>query len=104
MGYSTVISHQAGPDRWAVSVKVNLSRAETNDLFLAGDSMLSWPVEGLMASSDDGRMPERSSIFVSEIAAQPDGLQICYSDQAQAERTAALLKAQFSDAGIEEEV
>lgn len=104
MGYSTVISQEAGADRWTVSVKVNLTRAETNDLFLSGDSMLSWPVEGLMASSDDGLMPERSSIFVSEIAAQPAGLRICYSDQAHAERTAELLKAQFSHAGIEEEV
>jgi hypothetical protein len=104
MGYSTVISHQAAPERWTVAVKVNLSRAETNDLFLSGDSMLSWPVDGLVPLSEDDPMPERSSIFVSEIAAQSSGLQICYSDQAHAERTAALLKAQFAQVGIEEEV
>lgn len=104
MGYSTVISHQTGEDRWTVSVKVTLDRAETNDLFLSGDSMLSWPVEGLAPSSEDDDMLERSSIFVSEIASQPEGLQLSYTDQALAERTAALLKAQFSQAGIEEEV
>lgn len=104
MGYSTVISNEAGSDRWTVSVKVSLSREETNELFLSGDSMLSWPVEGLLPTSDEEPMPERSSIFVSEIAAQPEGLRLCYSDGTSAERTAALLRAQFAQVGIEEEI
>jgi len=103
MGYSTVISHDTGSDCWAVSVKVNLSRAETNELFLSGDSMLSWPVEGLVPVSGDGSIPERSGMFVSEVAAHPNGLVICYSDQGNAERTAGVLRAQFAQAGIREE-
>lgn len=104
MGYSTLISHEAEPDRWTVAVKVNLSRAETNDLFLSGDSMLSWPVDGLIHVSESGLVPERSSMFVSEVATHPAGLLISYSEKVCAERTAALLKIQFAQAGIEEEV
>lgn len=103
MGYSTVISHESGPDRWTVAVKVSLSRAETNDLFLSGDSMLSWPADGLVHTSADEPMPERSSIFVSEIVALPAGLAISYENKDLAERTAKLLKAQFAQVGIEEE-
>jgi hypothetical protein len=104
MGYSTAISHEPGPDCWKVSVRVNLSRAETNDLFLSGDSMLSWPAEGLLPMSGDGSIPERSGMFVSEVAAQAGGLVICYAGQAHAERALGLLRAQFVQAGIKEEV
>lgn len=87
-----------------MSVKVALSRAETNELFLSGDSILSWPAEGLLPMSADDSIPERSGMFVSEIAAQPEGLAICYSDQVHAERALGLLRAQFTQAGIREEV
>jgi hypothetical protein len=87
-----------------VSVRVNLDRAETNELFLSGDSMLSWPVEGLLPASGDEPIPERSGMFVSEIAAQSGGLVICYSGQAYAERAVALLRVQLAQAGIKQEV
>jgi hypothetical protein len=103
MGFSTAIKRESGRECWAVSVKVNLSRAETNELFLSGDSMLSWPVDGLLPTPGDDSKPERSGMFVSEVAAQPLGLVICYQDQAQAERTAALLRTQFDQIGIKEE-
>ena len=102
MGYSTAIVHQARPDRWAVSLTVDLTRSETNQLFLAGDAMLSWPVDGLVAASEGSPMPERSGMFVSEIAAQPAGLVIHYAEQAAAERAVALLRVQLGQAGIEE--
>ena len=86
-----------------MSVKVTLSRAETNQLFLSGDSMLSWPTEGLVPTKVDSSKPERSGIFVSEVAAQPEGLVIRYGDQAQAEQTASLLRAQLAQIGIQEE-
>jgi hypothetical protein len=104
MGYSTAISHESEPDRWIVSVKVDLNRAETNELFLSGDSILSWPVEGLLPASAEGSIPERSSMFVSEVAAQPAGLVIRYSDQICAQHTLALLREQFAEAGIREKV
>lgn len=104
MGYSTAIIQEGGPERWKVSVRVTLSRAETNELFLSGDSMVSWPTEGLLPLVADDPIPERSGMFVSEIAAQAGGLAICYSDRAHADRALALLRAQFSQAGINEEV
>ena len=67
------MSHEAGPERWTVTVKVSLSRAETDDLFLSGESMVSWPVEGLLHTSGEEPIPERGSIFVSEVAAHPSG-------------------------------
>ena len=103
MGYSTAIEQPTGSDGWAVTVNVHLSRSETNDLFLAGDSMVSWPAEGLVHSPEGEAMPERSSIFVSEIAALPAGLVIHYADQAKAERAAEVIRTQFAQAGIEEE-
>jgi hypothetical protein len=103
MGFSTAIKRESGPECWAVSVKVNPSRAETNELFLSGDSMLSWPADGLLPTPGDDSKPERSGMFVSEVAAQPMGLMIRYRDQVQAERAAVLLRTQFAQIGIKEE-
>ncbi len=100
MGYSTSIDREAGSERWVVAARVNLSRAESNQLFLSGDSMVSWPAEGL--ESEDSKL-ERSSMFVSEIAARPDGLVIRYREQAQAARAATVLRMQFGQIGIQEE-
>jgi hypothetical protein len=102
MGYSTAVAHDSASESWTVTLKVNLSRAETNDLFLSGDSILSWPVDGMLSSSDDDR-PERSGMFISEIAANPLGLALRYREQAQAERTAAILGSQLTQIGIVEE-
>lgn len=103
MGYSADIAHDSGSDNWTVALTVNLSRAESNDLFLSGDSMVSWPIEGLDASGDGDIGLERSGIFVSEIAARPAGLILRYGDQSQAERAATLLRMQFAQIGIKEE-
>ena len=82
-------------------LRVNLTRAESNDLFLSGDSMLAWPVEGLEECG--APRPERSGMFISEVAARPVGLEIRYSRPDQAELAAALLRMQLANAGIEEE-
>ena len=103
MGYSTEICREPKSGHWMVSLKVVLSRTETNELFLSGDAMLSWPVEGLAPASGEEPMPERSGMFVSEVAAHPTGLVISYSDQADAERAVALLRVQLAEAGIKEE-
>jgi len=103
MGYSTVIEHVGAPALWAVVLKVTLSRAESNDLFLSGDSMVSWPVDGLEIGGDGDSRLERSGMFVSEVAARPGGLTLNYREQAQAERAAAILKMQFAQIGIKEE-
>ena len=80
------------------SMVVALTRQETNELFLAGDSMVSWPEEGL-CSEGDPRLA-RTSIFVSEIAAKPEGVTLHYQTREQAERTARILQVQFDQIGI----
>jgi hypothetical protein len=84
-------------------VKVALSRAESNELFLSGDSMVSWPVEGLETGGSMDPRLERSGMFVSEMAARPSGLGIRYHGQAVAERAATLFRIQFAQIGIKEE-
>jgi hypothetical protein len=103
MGYSTSIARSSGQVAWSLLLRVNLTRAESNDLFLSGDSMVSWPVEGLEPATAGDTMLERSGMFVSEIAARPLGLTIVYKEQAQAERAATLLRMQFAQIGIDEE-
>lgn len=84
-------------------VKVVLSRAESNQLFLSGDSMVSWPVEGMQASGTGDPKLERSGMFVSEIAARSSGLEIRYGERAQAERASTLIRMQLAQIGIQEE-
>jgi hypothetical protein len=101
MGYSTTIVSEPESGTWAVVVRAKLSRSESNDLFLSGDSMVAWPVDGLEIHEDPGL--ERSSMFVSEVAARPEGLRLRYRQQAQAERAASVLRIQFGQIGIAEE-
>lgn len=101
MGYSTRVMRDQGRGAWVVALEVNLSRGETSDLFLSGDRMVSWPVEGLEPAEDAGL--QRSSMFVSEVAARPRGLVVRYQEQAQAERAATILRIQFEQIGIQEE-
>ncbi len=103
MGYLTEIEHEPGSQYWVVKVRVNLTRAESNDLFLSGDSMVSWPIEGLDLAPDENLRLERSGIFVSEVAARPAGLSLPYRQRAQAERTETLLRTQFAQIGIKQE-
>lgn len=96
-----------------MNLRVNLTRAESNELFLSGDSMVSWPVEGLdsaagvasaAGATGEGDLKlERSGMFVSEVAARPGGLVLRYREQSQAERAATLLRMQFNQIGIKEE-
>lgn len=76
---------------------VSIDRRETNDLFLAGDALVSWPTEGLRSAGTGGPI-ERSSMFLSEIVARPDGLQLAYADEESADRTAKILEYQVRNA------
>jgi hypothetical protein len=100
MGYVVAIAPEPGSDSWTVVLKVKLSRAESNDLFLRGDSMVSWPAEGLEPAGEPKF--ERTGLFVSEVSARPLGLMIRYREEAQAARAAALLRMQFAQMGIKE--
>jgi hypothetical protein len=101
MGYSMTVTQEPGSEMWVVAVKADLTRAETNELFLSGDSMVSWPDEGL--DLDDDPRLQRSAMFVSEVAARPQGLRIRYREESQARRAATLLRIQFGQIGIREE-
>jgi hypothetical protein len=103
MGYSTAVTEEAGSGSWVVTLRVTLDRAESNTLFLSGDAMVSWPVEGLQGGAVGGAGLERTGMFVSEVAARPSGLGIRYLERNQAERAATLLRLQFQHIGIKEE-
>jgi hypothetical protein len=103
MGYTTAVTRDPDSNTWLVTVKVVLSRAESNDLFLSGDSMVSWPVEGLETSGSADPRLERSGMFVSEMATKPSGLGIRYRNEDEAERASKLFRIQFAQIGIKEE-
>jgi len=103
MGYSTAVTQEADSGAWTVRVTVGLSRAESNQLFLSGDAMVSWPTEGMKVTGVGDPRLERSGMFVSEIAARSSGLDIRYADRSQAERAETLIRMQFAQIGIEEE-
>lgn len=96
MGFRLNIHDQA--DGSVVSLALILTRQESSDLFLLGDSMISWPSDGLFQEGDP--MLARTGIFVSEIAARPAGMTLRYATREQAERTATLLGLQFDQLGI----
>jgi hypothetical protein len=101
MGYRLIIEPETESGPWSLLLQVKLTRAESNNLFLSGDSMLVWPVEGL--EQDEDAQLERSGMFISEVAARPSGLGIRYSRRDQVERAAALLRMRLADAGVGEE-
>jgi hypothetical protein len=88
-----VLDTRARGGGWAVRLAVTLDRRETNDLFLAGDKLISWPTEGMLTSGGEGPL-ERSSMFLSEIVARPQGLTLEYESEELARRTAQILAHQ----------
>lgn len=81
---------------WHLRLVVSIDRRETNDLFLSGDALVSWPTEGMRAA---GTGPiERSSMFLSEIVSRQDGLQLTYDTEESADRTAKILEFQVRTA------
>lgn len=99
MGYSLDIHDHS--DGYLVSLAVVLSRQESNDLFLSGDSMISWPTDGLLGGEES--LLSRTGIFASEVAARRTGLTLQYATREQAEKTAALLGLQLDRIGITRE-
>ena len=101
MGYSLTIEPDLNSGDWDMVLHVRLSREEASDLFLAGDAMVAWP-SGRVEGEDPGL--ERSSMFLSEIAARSAGLRIHYPDRFQVERAAIVVRARLSEAGLGEEL
>jgi hypothetical protein len=119
VGFTVAQSCGPGTDDHLVTVKVHLTLAETNTLFLAGDTLVSWPPaesysdasasgpEAAPASAGSpgvrGMAPLRTGIFVSELARLAHGIKIGYRQASEAERAAQVLRLQLRRAGIEEE-
>lgn len=77
---------------WLVHLQVRLDRRETSELFLSGDTLISWPTEGLMVSGS-GPM-DRSGMFLSEVVARGDGLELAYATEEAAGRAEKILAYQ----------
>ena len=112
MGFSVTRRFDQGAGEHVVTVKVGLTMAETNSLFLSGDTIISWPEGELRASGDAGSAglglgaragSHRTGMFISELARLAHGLKIGYRQAAEAERAAQLVRLQLLRAGIEEE-
>ena len=111
MGFSVTHSFDRGAAEHLVTVRVGLTMAETNSLFLSGDTIISWPEGELRASGSAGSagsyqgqdpVPARTGMFVSELARLAQGLEIGYRQAAEAERAVQLVRLQLLRAGIEE--
>jgi hypothetical protein len=81
---------------WEVGLMVGLDRRETNELFLAGDALISWPTESMRPLS--AGPIERSSMFLSEIVSRPEGLRLVYESEEAASRAAKVLEFQVRSA------
>jgi hypothetical protein len=130
VGFSVQVSQEPEGKAFLVTVKVQLTNAESSRLFLAGDVLLSWPPgahpttrgadstwreadppappvspsTSLSAGSGSAPVPfERSSMFISEVARLPEGLRLRYRQEGHALQVAGLLKRQLLGAGIREE-
>lgn len=95
-----------------VTVKVSLSFSETNALFLSGDTIISWPEDGLLSASEfdpveapqePGTVLVRTGMFISELARLAPGLKIGYRQAVEAERATHVIRLQLLRAGIEQE-
>ena len=99
MGYKLNILDIA--DGSLVTLTITFTRQESNELFLSGDSMVSWPEDGLRSKGDS--ILARTSIFISEISARPEGIILHYQSREQAEKSAYILQFQLHQAGIARE-
>lgn len=111
MGFRVTHTFDQRTGEHIVTVRVDLTMAETRDLFLSGDTIISWPEGELRSGSDpvgcgsgggSDRSLTRTGMFVSELAGLAQGLEIGYRQAIDAEQTAHLLRLQLLRAGIEE--
>jgi hypothetical protein len=84
---------------WSVRLQVTLDGQETSRLFLLGDKLISWPVDGIRRTG--GGPLERSTMFLSEIVARPGGLELVYEDEASAASSARVLAYQVERALVD---
>jgi hypothetical protein len=112
VGFSVAQRFDPETAQYVVAFSVALTMAETNSLFLSGDTIISWPdggdlrsapkvgAEGAEGSRDHSLT--RTGMFVSELARLAQGLEIGYRQSAEADRAAQLVRLQLLRAGIKE--
>ena len=83
-------------DGIAVHVRVRLTPRELNALFLAGDTLILLPAEGI-AEKPDAPI-SRTSMFLSEIAGNPQGFARVFADADHADRFSQSVKEQIANA------
>ena len=99
MGFRIVI--EKTQNTWVLELAVSLTRTESAEVFVSGDTLLQWPEEGLRSVSN---LPlERTTMFISEAAARSEGVRLEYATEKQATGAAAMLRTQLEEAGIQEE-
>ncbi len=86
---------------WNLRFLVRLDRREIGQLYLMGDRLISWPQDGL---SPDTEAPlVRTSLFLSELAARREGLDLHFTSQETAALAQRVLERQvrqaFEDTG-----
>jgi hypothetical protein len=91
------IASQQVPEGVAVQVKVRLSGRETSRLFVSGDTLIQLPLGGALPDTDGSPVP-RTSIFLSELAGNRDGLSRVFSGDEAADAFAAVVRAQLETA------
>jgi hypothetical protein len=111
LGFSVTHTYDQVAGKEVVTIRVDLTLAETNALFLSGDTIISWP-EGELRTREGPGISERpqgadqalvrTGMFVSELARLAQGLEIGYRQEAEAVRAAQLVRLQLLRAGIEE--
>ena len=111
MGFSVTQRFDEGAIEHIVMVSVTLTMAETNSLFLSGDTIISWPEGDLRVHDDsaptgsyqaEGQTVARTGMFVSELARLAHGLEIGYRQTREAERAVTLIRLQLLRAGLQE--
>lgn len=99
MGFRIVI--EKTQDTWVLELTVSLTRVESAEVFVSGDTLLQWPEDGLRSVSN---LPlQRTTMFISEAAARSEGVRLEYVTEKQAASAAAMLRTELEEAGIQEE-
>ena len=91
------IGHEQVTAGIVVHVRVRLSPRELNRLYLAGDTLIQLPLDGIVDESGAAPIP-RTSMFLSEIAGSPDGFSRTFADAIHADGFARVVREQISTA------
>jgi len=81
----------------AVHVHVRLAPRELNRLYLAGDTLIQLPVDGITVHTD-GAPIHRTGIFLSELAGTSDGFTRVFVDADHADRYMTAVRDQIETA------